>query len=387
MEPTKHQYDYDTATVHGFLVRHGLEGEYRLNIEANHATLAGHSFHHEVAYAVAHGMLGSIDANRGDPRTAGTRTSSPTRSRTSRSPLYEILRAGGLATGGFNFDAKLRRQSMRPDRPVPRPHRRHRHARPRAAGRRGHGRGGTLDALREARYAGWDGRARHGDPRRRRSRSRRWPTRVASGEIDPQPRVGPPGAAREHREPVTSGRSTRRADGRPGLTHMAFVLGIDASTTATKAVLVDPDGRVVRGIGVAGVRRSTSRARCGASRTRRYWWDGDRGGHPGRARGDRHDGADGRRGRADRPDARRASCWTRPARCSGRRSSGTTSGPAPSATRSGRRSGPSASSPSPATTRSPGSPPRSSCGSATTSPTSGAGSPTCSCRRTTSASG
>ena len=65
-EPTKHQYDYDAATVHGFLVRHGLEGEYRLNLEANHATLAGHSFHHEVAYAVAHGIFGSIDANRGD---------------------------------------------------------------------------------------------------------------------------------------------------------------------------------------------------------------------------------------------------------------------------------------------------------------------------------
>ena len=68
MEPTKHQYDYDSATVHGFLVRNGLEGEYRVNIEANHATLAGHSFHHEVAYAVAHGILGSIDANRGDPQ-------------------------------------------------------------------------------------------------------------------------------------------------------------------------------------------------------------------------------------------------------------------------------------------------------------------------------
>ena len=68
MEPTKHQYDYDVATVHGFLVRNGLEGEYRTNIEANHATLAGHSFHHEVAFAAANGMLGSIDANRGDPQ-------------------------------------------------------------------------------------------------------------------------------------------------------------------------------------------------------------------------------------------------------------------------------------------------------------------------------
>ena len=68
MEPTKHQYDYDVAVVHGFLVRHGLESEFKVNIEANHATLAGHSFHHEVAYATAHGLLGSIDANRGDPQ-------------------------------------------------------------------------------------------------------------------------------------------------------------------------------------------------------------------------------------------------------------------------------------------------------------------------------
>src|SRR3990170_3695030 len=67
-EPTKHQYDYDCATVHGFLVRHGLEGELFVNIEVNHATLAGHSFHHEVAYSVANGIFGSIDANRGDPQ-------------------------------------------------------------------------------------------------------------------------------------------------------------------------------------------------------------------------------------------------------------------------------------------------------------------------------
>src|SRR5947208_7418401 len=65
-EPTKHQYDYDVATVNGFLARNGLEREYRVNIEANHATLAGHTFHHEIAYAVAHGMFGSIEANRAD---------------------------------------------------------------------------------------------------------------------------------------------------------------------------------------------------------------------------------------------------------------------------------------------------------------------------------
>ena len=111
MEPTKHQYDYDSATIHGFLVRNGLEDEYRLNIEANHATLAGHSFHHEVAYAVAHGILGSIDANRGDPQNGWDTDQFPNSVEDLTLPLYEILRGGGFTTGGFNFDAKLRRQS------------------------------------------------------------------------------------------------------------------------------------------------------------------------------------------------------------------------------------------------------------------------------------
>ena len=111
MEPTKHQYDYDVQTVYGFLVRHGLEDEYRVNIEANHATLAGHSFHHEVAFAVANGILGSIDANRGDPQNGWDTDQFPNSVEDLAMPLYEILRAGGLAPGGFNFDAKLRRQS------------------------------------------------------------------------------------------------------------------------------------------------------------------------------------------------------------------------------------------------------------------------------------
>jgi xylose isomerase len=111
MEPTKHQYDYDSATIHGFLVRNGLENEYRLNIEANHATLAGHSFHHEVAYAVANGILGSIDANRGDPQNGWDTDQFPNSVEDLALPIYEILRGGGFTTGGFNFDAKLRRQS------------------------------------------------------------------------------------------------------------------------------------------------------------------------------------------------------------------------------------------------------------------------------------
>jgi xylose isomerase len=111
MEPTKHQYDHDTAAVHGFLVRNGLEGQYKVNIEANHATLAGYSFHHEVAYAAAHGILGSIDANRGDPQVGWDTDQFPNSVDDLVLPMYEILRTGGLGTGGFNFDAKLRRQS------------------------------------------------------------------------------------------------------------------------------------------------------------------------------------------------------------------------------------------------------------------------------------
>jgi xylose isomerase len=111
-EPTKHQYDYDAATVHGFLVRHDLAEEYKVNIEGNHATLAGHSFHHEVAYAVDHGIFGSIDANRGDPQNGWDTDQFPNSVEELSLVLFEILRGGGFATGGFNFDTKLRRQSL-----------------------------------------------------------------------------------------------------------------------------------------------------------------------------------------------------------------------------------------------------------------------------------
>ena len=95
MEPTKHQYDYDSATMHGFLVRNGLESEYRVNIEANHATLAGHRFHHEVAFAVANGIMGSVDANRGDPQNGWDTDQFPNSVEDLAMPLYEILRGGG----------------------------------------------------------------------------------------------------------------------------------------------------------------------------------------------------------------------------------------------------------------------------------------------------
>ena len=113
-EPTKHQYDYDTATVHGFLRDFGLEKEVKVNIEANHATLAGHSFHHEVATACALDCFGSIDANRGDPQNGWDTDQFPNSIEELTLVMYEILRYGGFKTGGFNFDAKLRRQSIDP---------------------------------------------------------------------------------------------------------------------------------------------------------------------------------------------------------------------------------------------------------------------------------
>jgi xylose isomerase len=111
-EPTKHQYDYDAQSVHGFLTKYDLANEYKLNLEGNHATLAGHSFHHEVAYAVANGIFGSIDANRGDPQNGWDTDQFPNSVDELSLVLYEILQGGGFTTGGFNFDTKLRRQSL-----------------------------------------------------------------------------------------------------------------------------------------------------------------------------------------------------------------------------------------------------------------------------------
>ncbi len=188
-EPTKHQYDYDAATVHGFLVRHDLAGEYRLNLEANHATLAGHSFHHEVAYALSHGIFGSIDANRGDYQNGWDTDQFPNSVEELSLAVYEIVRAGGFTTGGFNFDTKLRRQSM------DRTDLFHAHI------------GGidtlarallvaaamiersTLERLRAERYEGWAG------PLGRKILAGEVPLevlagRVAAGEIDPQPVSG-----------------------------------------------------------------------------------------------------------------------------------------------------------------------------------------------------
>jgi xylose isomerase len=188
-EPTKHQYDYDVATVYGFLARHGLEGEFKVNIEANHATLAGHSFHHEVATAISLGIFGSIDANRGDYQNGWDTDQFPNSVDELTLAVYEIVRNGGFTSGGFNFDAKLRRQSVDRTDLV------HAHvggidtlARALLAAARLI-EAGELERLRAARYAGWDGELGRsilsGD-----ALFELLAGQVAAGQLDPHPVSG-----------------------------------------------------------------------------------------------------------------------------------------------------------------------------------------------------
>ncbi len=114
-EPTKHQYDYDVATVYGFLKRYGLENEVKVNIEQGHAILAGHSFEHELAMANALGIFGSIDMNRNDYQSGWDTDQFPNNVPEMALAYYHVLQGGGFVTGGTNFDAKLRRQSIEPD--------------------------------------------------------------------------------------------------------------------------------------------------------------------------------------------------------------------------------------------------------------------------------
>jgi xylose isomerase len=188
-EPTKHQYDYDSATVHGFLLRHGLENEYRVNIEANHSTLAGHTFQHEIAYAVANGIFGSIDANRGDYQNQWDTDQFPNSVEELSLAMLEIQRGGGFTTGGFNFDSKLRRQSL-----------------DRTDLFHGHIGGidtlarallvaadiietGELDRLRDERYAGW-GEGLGSEILDGGATLETLSDRVLEGGIDPSPRSG-----------------------------------------------------------------------------------------------------------------------------------------------------------------------------------------------------
>src|SRR5437763_5730368 len=114
MEPTKHQYDYDAATVISFLRQFDLMGDFKLNVEVNHATLAGHTFQHELQVAADAGMLGSIDANRGDYQNGWDTDQFPNNINEITEAMLVILEAGGLQGGGVNFDAKIRRNSTDP---------------------------------------------------------------------------------------------------------------------------------------------------------------------------------------------------------------------------------------------------------------------------------
>lgn len=156
-EPTKHQYDFDTSTVAAFLQRYDLADEVKVNIEVNHATLSGHDFAHEIAVAALNGILGSIDANAGDDRLGWDLDRFPVSVEQMTLGMIELLRAGGFTTGGLNFDAKLRRQS------IDRVDLFHGHI----GGMDVMARallvaaaiieGGELDTNRAARYRGWDG--------------------------------------------------------------------------------------------------------------------------------------------------------------------------------------------------------------------------------------
>ena len=155
-EPTKHQYDYDVATVYGFLKEFGLEGEVKMNIEQGHAILAGHSFEHELAMARELGIFGSIDMNRNDYQSGWDTDQFPNNVPEMALAYYEVLRAGGFTTGGTNFDAKLRRQSLDAEDLILA------HVGGMdacAAGLKAAAamlEDGKLESARDARYAGWD---------------------------------------------------------------------------------------------------------------------------------------------------------------------------------------------------------------------------------------
>ncbi|WP_394235824.1 xylose isomerase [Niallia oryzisoli] len=114
-EPTTHQYDTDAATTISFLRQYGLDKDFKLNLEANHATLAGHTFEHELSVARVNGMLGSVDANQGNPLLGWDTDEFPTDLYSTTLAMYEILQNGGLGSGGLNFDAKVRRTSFEPE--------------------------------------------------------------------------------------------------------------------------------------------------------------------------------------------------------------------------------------------------------------------------------
>lgn len=188
-EPTKHQYDYDVATVYGFLKTYGFEQDVKVNIEVGHAFLAGHSFEHELAVAGGLGILGSVDANRNDLQSGWDTDQFPNNLGEMALAFYQILKAGGLGKGGFNFDAKVRRQSIDPADLL------HGHVGGLdilARGLKGAAamiEDGTFDKVQDARYAGWkeQGAAAMLKGERTLEQIAQW---VDAENINPQPKSG-----------------------------------------------------------------------------------------------------------------------------------------------------------------------------------------------------
>jgi xylose isomerase len=188
-EPTKHQYDFDVATVYGFLKTYGLEKEVKVNIEVGHAFLANHTFEHELHLARVLGILGSVDANRNDLQSGWDTDQFPNNPAEMTLAFIEILKNGGLGTGGFNFDAKVRRQSIDPVDLV------HGHV----GGLDTLARGlkaaaaiiedGTLQEALDARYAGWNEREAKAMLSGKRSLEQ-ISARVLKNNINPEPRSG-----------------------------------------------------------------------------------------------------------------------------------------------------------------------------------------------------
>jgi xylose isomerase len=188
-EPTKHQYDYDVATVYSFLKDYGLEKEVKVNIEVGHAFLAGHSFEHELHLARSLGILGSVDANRNDLQSGWDTDQFPNNPGEMTLAFIEILKNGGLGNGGFNFDAKIRRQSLDPVDLV------HGHI----GGLDILARGlkaaaailddGTYESAVKARYAGWEEKEAKAMLSGKRSLEQ-IAARVEKQNINPQPRSG-----------------------------------------------------------------------------------------------------------------------------------------------------------------------------------------------------
>ena len=186
-EPSKHQYDYDVATVYGFLKDFGLEKEVQVNIEQGHAILAGHSFEHEIATAASLGIFGSIDMNRNDYQSGWDTDQFPNNHAEKAVAFYEILRAGGFTTGGVNFDAKVRRQSLDPEDLIL----------AHVGGMDTCARAlkaaaylfedGIMEAARNARYAGWD---RDGAKAMLTQPLEVVAAAVETNNINPQPRSG-----------------------------------------------------------------------------------------------------------------------------------------------------------------------------------------------------